>query len=70
MSNGGCLHLLSFSRWSHYPVLANLGPERRIGPRASQSGGVRAVAARSSSPSKQPPQGCCSVGSRLEEGPG
>ncbi|GAA0161141.1 hypothetical protein LIER_17528 [Lithospermum erythrorhizon] len=47
-----CLHLLRFSRWSHYPVLAYLGPERKTSPRASQSGGVKAIAARSSSPTR------------------
>ncbi|GAA0142016.1 hypothetical protein LIER_03017 [Lithospermum erythrorhizon] len=37
----GCLRILGFSRWPHYPVPSNLGPERRTSPIASQSGDLK-----------------------------
>ncbi|GAA0169303.1 hypothetical protein LIER_23821 [Lithospermum erythrorhizon] len=66
----GCLYLSGFSRWSHYHVLANLGPKQRTDPGASRSGGVGVGATNSSSPSQQPPLGCCFAGSGFKEGPG
>ncbi|GAA0142018.1 hypothetical protein LIER_03019 [Lithospermum erythrorhizon] len=50
-------------------AIATPGPDRRTGPGTSQSGGIGVGVGRSSSPSQQPPRGCCSAGSGFEEGP-